>query len=222
MQDKSIDGALLALRKQIIRGDIDGLAHVEALLALRGVHMPAVLPAKRKDVAGKGVMAAIILEVLTDVAARRPKRAPEFAYGRTVRVPSKMKRRGLVGNTKRVGWHVVQDFGLMGACGQLQNTLLTPYNRAFNGLLAIRPPFFQAARCQYPFQFRDTGASIALDTTMCASVPLSVRWLSSSHAAWFAYWCRYLGDTPWCWPWIILRRREKKLSTMLVCLPWSL
>jgi hypothetical protein len=55
MQDKTIDGALLALRKQIIREKREGLAHVEALLALRGVHMPAVLPAKRKDVAGKGV-----------------------------------------------------------------------------------------------------------------------------------------------------------------------
>ncbi len=29
---------------------------------------------------------------------------------------------------------------------------------------------------------------MAFDTTICASVPLSVRRLSSSHAAWFAYW----------------------------------
>ena len=64
MQDKSINGALLALRKQIIRGDLDGLAHVEALLAMRGVPMPAVLPAKRRDVARKGHMAAMILEAL--------------------------------------------------------------------------------------------------------------------------------------------------------------
>jgi hypothetical protein len=47
---------------------------------------------------------------------------------------------------------------------------------------------YQAARCQYPFQFRLTGASIAFDTTSLANVPLSVRRLSSSHAAWFAYW----------------------------------
>lgn len=118
MQDKSIDGALLALRKQIIRGDGEGLAHVEALLALRGVHMPAVLPAKRKDAAGKGVMTAIVLEALQDgpkplpaivahVASRRPELAPEFAHGRTVRVLVKMKRRGLVGNVKRVGWYVI-------------------------------------------------------------------------------------------------------------------
>lgn len=130
MQDKSIDGALLALRKQIIRGDGDGLAHVEALLSLRGVHMPAVLPAKRKDVAGKGVMTAIILEALCDgpkplpaivahVADRRPKLDPEFAYGRTVRVLCKMKRRGLVGNTKRIGWYVAQDFGPDGCLWRL-------------------------------------------------------------------------------------------------------
>lgn len=96
MQDKSIDGALLALRKQIIREKRDGLAHVEALLSLRGVHMPTVLPAKRKDVAGKGIMTAIVLEALNDgplqlqqivahVAARRPELDPKFAYGRTVR-----------------------------------------------------------------------------------------------------------------------------------------
>jgi hypothetical protein len=27
-----------------------------------------------------------------------------------------------------------------------------------------------------------------------------------------------LRRTPWCWPWIMLRWREKKLSTMFVCL----
>jgi len=54
MQDKSINGALLALRKQIIRGDLDGLAHVEALLVLRGADLPAVLPAKRQDAAAAG------------------------------------------------------------------------------------------------------------------------------------------------------------------------
>ena len=118
MQDKSIDGALLALRKQIIREKREGLAHVEALLALRGVPMPAVLPAKRKDAAGRGIMSAIILEVLSDVpmplpqvaahvASRRPDLGPEFAYQRTVQVLFKMKQRGLVGNTKRIGWYVV-------------------------------------------------------------------------------------------------------------------
>ncbi len=51
MQGKTIDNALLTLRKQTIRGDRDGLTQVEALLAMRGVAMPHVLPAKRSDVA---------------------------------------------------------------------------------------------------------------------------------------------------------------------------
>ena len=54
MQDKTISNALLALRKQIIRGDSDGLAQVETLLRMRSVDMPRVLPAKRSDVARKG------------------------------------------------------------------------------------------------------------------------------------------------------------------------
>ncbi len=54
MQDKSINSALLALRKQIVRGKLDGLAQVEILLAMRGVTLPRVLPAKRPDVARRG------------------------------------------------------------------------------------------------------------------------------------------------------------------------
>lgn len=49
-------------------------------------------------------------------------------------------------------------------------------------------------------------------TTICANLPLSVLRLSSSHAEWLAYWCRYFGDTPWCRSSIILRRRLKKRS----------
>ena len=62
MLEKSIDGALLALRKQIIREGGDGLEHVEALLAMRDVPMPAVLPPKRSDVARKGLMRLLILD----------------------------------------------------------------------------------------------------------------------------------------------------------------
>lgn len=40
MQDKTIDNALLALRRQIIRSEGDGLDHVEALLTQRGVRIP--------------------------------------------------------------------------------------------------------------------------------------------------------------------------------------
>lgn len=50
----TINSALLALRKNLIRENAEGLAHVEVLLEMRGVPMPAVLPAKRRDVARKG------------------------------------------------------------------------------------------------------------------------------------------------------------------------
>lgn len=62
MQDKSINGALLALRKQIIRGKLDGLTEVEALLAIRSVPMPRVMPAKRPDVARRGEVRRKIYE----------------------------------------------------------------------------------------------------------------------------------------------------------------
>jgi len=118
MQDKSIDGALLALRKQIIRGDLDGLEHVEALLRLRGVDMPRVMPAKRKDVARKGLMTLLILDILRDgpktlleVAARVAEKRPESAdraYSRTAQALSKMKAKGLVWHEGRV-WKLSPD-----------------------------------------------------------------------------------------------------------------
>uniref|UniRef100_UPI0025FD4587 hypothetical protein n=1 Tax=Planktotalea sp. TaxID=2029877 RepID=UPI0025FD4587 len=64
MQAKSINGALLALRKQIISGKLDGLAHFEALLVMRGVELPEVRIAKKADVARRGHMRALVFEVL--------------------------------------------------------------------------------------------------------------------------------------------------------------
>ena len=66
MQDKTIDSALLALRKHIIRGDLDGLEHVEALLTARGVAMPRVMAAKRPDVARRGYMRLCITAAIKD------------------------------------------------------------------------------------------------------------------------------------------------------------
>ena len=112
MQDKTINSALLALRKNLIRECGAGLDHVEALLAMRGVPMPAVLPAKRRDVARKGHMAAMILEALrrgpkplreiaAHVASKRPEIDERAAYVRTTQALDKLKRKG----------RVVQDFG---------------------------------------------------------------------------------------------------------------
>lgn len=107
MQDKSIDNALLALRKQIIRGNLDGLAHVEALLALRGVPMPRVMPDKRPDAARRGHMRWIVLDALRDgpkpfrevvayVSERRPEITYEAAYQRTGQVLWKLRIAGMV------------------------------------------------------------------------------------------------------------------------------
>ena len=105
MQDKSIDGALLALRKTIIRGNLNGLAHVEALLALRCVHMPAVLPAKKADAAKSGHMSRLVRDALRDgpmtamalsgiIAAARSEISAEVANKRTRQVLCNMKFAG--------------------------------------------------------------------------------------------------------------------------------
>gem|GEM_PF-1364255 len=102
MLDKSIDGALLALRKQIIREGGDGLEHAEALLAMRGVPMPAVLPPKKPDAARRGMMRLLILDAMRKghctqrdlgayVHAHRPELPESVAYRRTTRALQKMK-----------------------------------------------------------------------------------------------------------------------------------
>ncbi len=107
MQDKTIDSALLALRKQIIRGNLDGLDHVESLLTLRGVHMPRVLPAKPLDQAGKGIMAYMALQALRNgpqtainvskcIALQRPEISFAKAHKLTANALTKLKYRGLV------------------------------------------------------------------------------------------------------------------------------
>lgn len=120
MQDKSINGALLALRKAIIRGDLDGLAHVEALLAMRDVPMPAVLPARKQCAAGRGRSRAMVMDAIRDgpklrrdivrhVAAQRPEIPTDVAYRRVDQCLWKMKKAGLV----------VQNFGSDGCLWRL-------------------------------------------------------------------------------------------------------
>lgn len=113
MQDKSIDGALLALRKQIIRGDLEGLEHVEALLGIRGVPMPRVMPVKRPDAARRGHMRWIVLDAIRSgcssyraivgyVSERRPDIAYKAAYSRTGQTLWKLRMAGLVRREGRV------------------------------------------------------------------------------------------------------------------------
>ena len=113
MLDKSIDGALLALRKRIIREGGKGLEHVEALLALRGVPAPRVLPPKRRDVAKRGETRRVLLgalrsgprtlaELVDVVQAWKPDVPARLAYGRTAQALYKMQAAGLVGHEGRL------------------------------------------------------------------------------------------------------------------------
>ena len=71
MLDKTITSALLNLRAQIIRGKMEGLEHVEALLAARGVGLP-VVPRK---IAQRRDTSRLALAALRD----GPKRSKEVA-----------------------------------------------------------------------------------------------------------------------------------------------
>src|SRR6056297_1386858 len=113
MQDRTIDSALLALRKQIIRDSLDGLDHVEALLQMRGVDAPRVMPPKPKNSARRGHMTALVLNALAEggktlpevarcVHQRRPGLPYSAAYARTGQALAKLKKRGLVRREGRV------------------------------------------------------------------------------------------------------------------------
>ncbi len=119
MQDKSIDGALVALRVQIIRGKLEGLDHVEALMSLRGIELRPVLPARKPDVARSGHMAAMVLNTLREngpqlardvtayVAVRRPELSYADAHKRSAMALSNLKLRGMACRDGRV-WRLAQ------------------------------------------------------------------------------------------------------------------
>lgn len=108
MLDKTITNALLALRAQIIRVNLDGLDHVEALLALRQVPLPKVPRkfAQRQDTS------RLALDALRD----GPKRGYEVAryatqatgddlpdqWRRIYQALHNLRRRGLVVKDGRV------------------------------------------------------------------------------------------------------------------------
>lgn len=113
MLDKTIDSALQNLRRDLIRNGGDGLEHVEALMRLRGIPMPRVLPPKRPDAAKHGQMRRIILDALREgpkpmrelvplVHAARQGLSRQAAYQRTGQALVKLKLAGHVGREGRV------------------------------------------------------------------------------------------------------------------------
>jgi hypothetical protein len=104
---KSIDAALLALRKQIMRDDLDGLAHVEALLALRQVplvHVPRMKPADScKQREAKAIMLNALRtgpktaeQLRAAFGAARPEVAPDRVVIRVFQAIYRMRDKGLI------------------------------------------------------------------------------------------------------------------------------
>lgn len=107
MLDKSIDSAPLELRRRIIRGNLDGLDHVEALLVQRGLdpaahHVPRPMP---RDRCKLREVKLIILEALRDgpkrpaeigavFMTRKPHIAPDRAMIRVYRAIYKLRDSG--------------------------------------------------------------------------------------------------------------------------------
>lgn len=132
MQDRTINSALLHLRKQLAQGDGVGLDHVEALLQQRGVQMRTV-PRIRMKATGKGFMAHWALEALQDgpqtaryvskhIATRRPELTFEQSHKFAAVALTKLKRQGLVAHDGKLGglWCIVQDFGPDGCLWRLE------------------------------------------------------------------------------------------------------
>jgi hypothetical protein len=63
MQDKSINKALLALRKAMIQDNLDGLGYVKALIVLRGVELPRVM-VRCAPVAKRNAMRRLVRDAL--------------------------------------------------------------------------------------------------------------------------------------------------------------
>ena len=120
MLDKTITNALKALRRQIIRENLDGLAHVDALLLARGISPAKVqIRAKRKpDFSRKGIMRLMEVDALQDgpkrhpeVAAsilpRRPELTPQACYKRTGQALDRLQKAGMVKREGRL-WGLAQ------------------------------------------------------------------------------------------------------------------
>lgn len=118
MQDKSINNSLLALRRQIILDNLDGLDHVEALLRLRGVRLRQVHK-PCPDKARQGAMSRLVVQCLCDgpksvddvaeyVAKQRAELPPKDARVRARHALNNLSRGGLVVFDGRV-WSGVLD-----------------------------------------------------------------------------------------------------------------
>lgn len=119
MLDKTITNALLQLRAHIVRGNLDGREHVEALLIARGVvlpHVPRPMPADRFRKSGLRLLlmdglrggparSAVLIDM---VMQRQPDLSRTDAMHRVHNVLWKMLAAGTVakGDRDHIGQHV--------------------------------------------------------------------------------------------------------------------
>jgi hypothetical protein len=120
MLDKTITNALLALRAQIIRENLGGLDHVNALLITRGIdpdlqHVRRMIP---RDSCKQREVKRLVMEALrtgpkrpSEIGARfmacKPEIAPDRAMIRVYRAIYKMRDGGVVVKDGRV-WRLAQ------------------------------------------------------------------------------------------------------------------
>lgn len=118
MQDKSINNALLELRRQIVRGRLSGLAEVEALLALRQVALPRVPKRQASNSLPRRAMADLLIQALKDgpkngvelaayVAEHRPAISYREAQARVHQALARMATNGVAVRDGRV-WRLAR------------------------------------------------------------------------------------------------------------------
>lgn len=118
IKDDTIISVLHFIRQEIVRDNLDGLDHVDALLRLRGADPEAlVTPYKRPKVFRKGELRQMVLDPLREgpqtgseiarkVQVRKQVLTYEQAYRRVYICLNTLKRRGLVRHEGRV-WSIL-------------------------------------------------------------------------------------------------------------------
>ena len=92
MLDKSINAALVEVRKQIVRGGLDGLAQVDDLLRLRGIDPDAlVVRRKYRPRRGRIYLRVIVLDVLRH-GPMTGRQVADIALARVPEVPPESLR----------------------------------------------------------------------------------------------------------------------------------
>ena len=117
MQDRTKISALLNIRKDVIRGDMPGLAAVDALLRHYGANPgnQVIRPPRKPDAARHNAMRWMIREALRggpmrtcDIAAHVRQRRPYLTYPetahRTGQALQKMRRKGMVEQVRHGAW----------------------------------------------------------------------------------------------------------------------